>query len=323
MQRSYPLESTAIPLPVPHSLRQRVEALAQQETDPEKRSQLYRNLLAVGLVHHYMEMMQFPTDLAASDSWHPVLPHYADLADLNLPGLGHLECRLMAAGQNGCQIPAEVPDDRLGIIVVAMDHLEDNQARLLGFSRRVQPGWLAVERLQSMDDALAYLTELETQASAVPLTEQLVQLGDWLQGTLTTGWQTLEALLGAESPQLAYGYAFRQGDANPAASAQAGKLIELATTEGYLMVALVLATTRQPDGTVGLRVQLHPAPGAHTLPEHLTLSLLDSQGECLQTVPTRAADNFIQLPYFRCDPGEPFTLRLALGDSQITETFQA
>jgi hypothetical protein len=321
MQSFHHLESNAIPLPIPASLQRQVQARILHESNPEKRSQLHRNLLAVGLVKNYLEMMQFAVDLTASDSWNPVMQRYADVSDLYLPNLGYLECRLLQAGQEGCQIPADVPDDRLGVVVVAVNSMDDKHARLVGFSRRVQPGWLAVDQLQSIDDALQYLTDLETQASAVPLT---VQLGQWLQGVLTMGWQTLDALLGTDPSQMAYVYAFRQGNALQTADSQAeaGKLIELATADGYLAVVLVVVTTLHPNQTVGLRVQVHPAQGERFLPDHLKLSLLTHQNECLQEVLARQTDNFIQLPYFNCAVGEPFKVRITYGETQMTETFR-
>ena len=97
----------------------------------EKREQIIDNTLAVSVVNLYLEMMEFETDLQASDCWHPLLRGYSDVADLVLPDIGHLECRWISSESQHTKLPMELPDNRIGLVMVELDK-PNHQARLLG-----------------------------------------------------------------------------------------------------------------------------------------------------------------------------------------------
>jgi hypothetical protein len=142
---------------------------------------------------------------------------------------------------------------------------------------------------------------------------QRVNLSQWLQQQVTSGWQMLENLL-ATDRQLALN--FRSG-AEPDADARQAKLISL----GDETVALVVQLNRTEDDRIAVLVQLHPAGDRPTVPANLELKLLAETGETLQTVQAGPEDSYIQLRRFRCPVGTQFQVKIELGTTQVTEQF--
>jgi hypothetical protein len=141
-----------------------------------------------------------------------------------------------------------------------------------------------------------------------------VNLSQWLQQQVTSGWQMLENLL-ATDRQLALN--FRSGT-EPNADAKQAKLISLGTAT----MALVVQLNRTEDERIAVLVQLHPAGDRPTVPANLELKLMAETGETLQTVQAGSEDSYIQLRRFRCPVGTQFQVKIELGTEQVTEQFR-
>ncbi|GET40741.1 hypothetical protein MiSe_55520 [Microseira wollei NIES-4236] len=332
----------SIPLPITTAAVRIARQFADQQPTPEKQQQVYFNTLAVCAVHDYMQMMDIPTDLKGSDSWNPAIGIYHDAADLKLTGLGKLECRPIQAacwqksGQPICYIPPEMPDDRIGIVVVAIDDLRQ-EATLLGFVEKTATSELSINQLQTIDDLLEYLERLELPIVApVPA----VNLSQWFQHIFAAGWQSLEALLSSNAANLAPMLrksatvrlttnnktfsasnlkCFEQRDATKS-SIKAAKLIDLGIQLGNQSVVLLMALTSEENEKVGISVQVHPTQEKY-LPPNLKLVMLSQTGETVQEVASRSQDNFIQLRRFKTQPGTCFSIQVHLDDLNITEDF--
>ena len=332
----------SIPLPITSAAVRIARQFADQQPTPEKQQQVYFNTLAVCAVHDYMQMMDIPTDLKASDSWNPTKQVYHDAADLKLTGLGHLECRPMKAAclqksaQSICYIPPEIPDDRIGILVVAIDDLR-REATLLGFVEKTATSELSINQLQTIDDFLEYLERLESPIVAPVAT---VNLSQWFQNIFAAGWQSLEALLSSNAAFVSatrWGGSdrslptnnktlsastlkcFEQRDATKS-SIKAAKLIDLGIQLGNQSLVLLMALTSEENEKVGISVQVHPVKEKF-LPPHLRLVMLSQAGEIVQEVASRSQDNFIQLRRFKTQSGTCFSIQLHLDDLNITEDF--
>ncbi|MGF1538376.1 MAG: DUF1822 family protein [Elainellaceae cyanobacterium] len=140
-------------------------------------------------------------------------------------------------------------------------------------------------------------------------------LGQWLgldpATLLVQGWQPLEALLPA-SPQVSM--TFRDVELNKTAGG--GKRLTL----GRVTVILLLEVELEADGRVRVRVQLRPDEEAR-LPEGVELGLLSPSGEVVQTVQSRAIDDYIQLKRFRLPAGYAFTVWVSLWSETVLEPF--
>ncbi|MEG4056467.1 MULTISPECIES: DUF1822 family protein [unclassified Microcoleus] len=165
-------------------------------------------------------------------------------------------------------------------------------------------------------------------------------LGNWFKNVAETGWQKFEQgkqnlddlLFHDETPN----FAFRGGGNSRAESALQGsqssinrfpeadvtraKLIDLGMRLGRTTVALLVAIAEESDRTVRVHVQLHPAIGDHYLPRNLKLSLISDAGKVLDELESTVQQQCISLEFY-VEPGESFSIRLAIDDLSITENF--
>ncbi|HEY9656461.1 MAG TPA: DUF1822 family protein, partial [Crinalium sp.] len=182
-------------LPVPLTLKghQAAQLFYQQHCDSQKAKQVYLNTLAIDAVHSYLGWLGIATDLQASDSWNPAIQALADVADLEIPGQGKLECRPVLPEATVCYLPPEVWFDRIGYVAVLLDAALQT-ATLLGFVPSVDTEALPLTQLQPIT---VLLDHLKPQKQPEPIKE-LIDLGHWVQGMVTSGWRTVEELFGPQ-----------------------------------------------------------------------------------------------------------------------------
>ena len=82
-----------------------------------------------------------------------------------------------------------------------------------------------------------------------------------------------------------------------------------------------MAIAKEAEQKVGVRVQVQPMGEETFLPANLKLSLLNDSGEMLREVQSQSQDHFIQLPYFRGESKERFSIQVALASISLTEDF--
>jgi hypothetical protein len=72
------------------------------------------------VVNDYLQMLGIATELSTSNIWKPAIRLTADIADLEIVGVGTLECRPVQKSSQTCYIPAEVWSNRIGYVVVQL-----------------------------------------------------------------------------------------------------------------------------------------------------------------------------------------------------------
>ena len=298
------LADQSIPMLLTASTKRIAQQFAREQPTPQKAHQVYLNTLAVSAVNNYLRILNIPTNLTASGSWNPSVRLAADMADLWLTGLGSLECRLVEPGALTCQIPPEVSFDRIGYIIAQIDHQGD-KANLLGFSQTptTTGDELVLSQLRPLQELPAYLHQCRP----------VVNLSQWFQGVFETGWQTVETLFEQDQPLLAFG--FRD---QPSGIVKRCKQIKLGADRET--VVLIAAITPDADLKMHLMVKVNPGQGEPYLPPNLHLFLLDEQGEILREAKTRDQNQTIQF-VFRGEPGDHFSIKIALQDVSVIEDF--
>lgn len=325
------IEDLSLSLPITQAARRTAQHFADQQPTPQKAEQVRLNTLAVCVVNDYLQMMGIATGLSASDCWNPVVQICADVADLEVTGVGRLECRPMRAHEQTCYIPPEIWSDRIGYVVVQIDDLL-REATVLGFAQTVTAENLSVSQLQSLESLLNYLAQAVPSTPSQPITagKTLVNLSQWLQNLSETGWRTVEALLGTVGTDLAFSFRSRaapRGTDPSETGVRLAKLIDLGMQLTGNPVALVVELRSEADSSTTLNekntnihLQIHPTGGQTYLPMNLQLIVLDESGAIFLEARARNADNYIQLQ-FSGEPGERFSVKVALGDNGITEDF--
>ncbi len=324
------IEELSLSLPITREARKTAQQFASEQPTTQKAEQVRLNTLAVCVVNDYLEkILGIPTDLSKSDSWNPVVRLCADVADLEVIGVGRLECRPFRGLQQNCYIPPEVWSDRIGYVVVEIDESSE-EATMLGFAQTAATEELPLSQLRPIDDLIDRLN-LQTQpiapvsaVTSASVQNRRVNLSQWFTDVFETGWQTVEALL--NPPELDLAFRFRSADSavlveseRPDIGTRRGKLIDLGIQLADRPVALIVELTPE-DGKRNILLQVHPTGNHIYLPPLLQLTVLDESGLIFLEAQARSADNYIQLQFSGL-PGEQFSVRVALGDASIVEDF--
>ncbi|MEB3216239.1 MAG: DUF1822 family protein [Nostocales cyanobacterium 94392] len=177
-------EQLIISIPITQSDRNHANKFAQEQSNPEKAKQVYHNTLAVLVTNNYLQMLDVETALQQSYCWNTYARLSTNIADLNLPGKGHLECRSILKGNDTCDVPQDVWNNRIGYVVVQLDE-DCKQGNLLGFVPQVNNNMLNIKKLQALDNLFELLHSNQT----------VIQLNRWLENAIDTGWKNLEEII--------------------------------------------------------------------------------------------------------------------------------
>lgn len=268
----------------------------------DKAKQVYLNTLAVYAVNVYLQCQGIETDLEQSTSNDPVMQLLIDTADLVVKNRGKLECRPVLQNAKFVAIPAEVWSERIGYVAVQLNE-SLREATLLGFFEKVARSELPLSQLRSLQELPGYLNKIKP----------VVNLSQWFEDIFEVGWQAVEALLGTQPTELAFG--FRGA---PQADVRRCKRIELATPERA--VALIVSLTGESEQDINISVEVQPANGQTYLPSNLQLIVLNENGEAVMDVQAGGDNKTIQLE-FGGESEDRFSVKVVLGDVSMTENF--
>lgn len=303
---TYGIHDSGLSLPLSLSDRQTAQTFAAQQPTPAKAEQVRLNTLAVLTMQHYLDLMDIPSDLAASDSWNPIMQVCTDVADLELPTKGRLECRPVQPGAQVMPVPPETWEDRVGYVAVQIDEAAA-EATILGFVPLVSDReTIPLSELAPPEALLDHLAQ--------PLPQAIAHLSTWLQGAINTGWQTLEELF--NPPQLAPAYAFRLR--HPGNTVRQGRRIVLGHNQPDL--ALIVEIRPQPE-QVEIILQLHPLEDRAQLPHGLNLAIIDdATATPILTATATGTEDFLELQLDGTF-GEQFSVQIHYNDLRLTQTF--
>lgn len=311
----------SLPLPITQVARKIAQEFATQVPSPQRQEQIKFNTLAVCVVNDYLQMMGIETNLAAGDSWNPVVRLCADVADLEVIGVGRLECRWVRSRTAEYTLPPDVWEDRVGYVVVQFGSL--HEATLLGFTPNAT-AQLSLDTLQPLENLLTHLHNLQLPVAATSSVNPPVKLHQWFNRVFETRWQEIEAILTPQRTNLAL--SFRRSDhgkdtnANAENRVRRAKLIDLGMQLAGNSVALLVELRSESLQKIDILIQVHPTGSQLYLPPQLQLIVLDAAEQIFLEAQARKADNYIQLQ-FSGKPGEKFSVKVALGNDSIIENF--
>jgi hypothetical protein len=307
------IEDFSISLPITTADRNTAQRFASQQPSPQAAERVRRNTLSILVMCNYLEMMGIDTNLEASDSWHPVVRLCTDVADLEIVGVGKLECRSLQAGESTCYMPPEVWEGRIGYTLLRLEE-DGRSATILGFVKKVSTEYLALDRLEPIENLCEAIELLRKGLKPVSIPDPILpeppdiviaitDLGKWLQGIFDAGWQELETLLVNPQPKFA-----RRGDI------VRWKEIDLSAYLPNCRVALVVTRSRGPEK---IRLEVSPVTG-ECLPQFLKLVVLDKTGKVFQEIESRSIDKRIQFK-FNGEVGERFSAQVVFAELVVTE----
>jgi hypothetical protein len=206
-----------------------------------------------------------------------------------------------------CYIPPEVPDDRIGVVVVEID-AERQEATLLGFTKTVKTGELSVSHLQTVDDLLEHLEHLEHKLDNIDLRQ-------WLQNIFETGWQSVEEIFAPKE----FAFRFRQTPVRQKAVTRS-KLIDLGIQLPVQSVALLVTLVPENEPEIYINMQVYPTGEQLYLPPNLALKVFNEEEAVVMEAHAGSANTDMTLE-FGVQLGERFSINLELGELSITENF--
>jgi Protein of unknown function (DUF1822) len=311
----------ALTLPISETARLTARSFAQQQPNLEKAKKVLLNTLSVLTVSYYLDLMGVSTDIHGGDFWNPVLRLSTDVADLEVPGVGRIECCPASKDKDFCYIPPESWGTRVAYVVVVIDDSLE-EARILGFVKSCSTELCNTSMLHNIEELVEHLEQVRSSS----LVSGLASLSRWLSGVVEYGWQTVESLL--ENAELRPAYVFRSVEAVngnivldelQAPTARRAKLFDLGIQIANQSVILIVEVTPQINYKTSVRLQLHPTGTIHLQPG-IVLSVLDEYLNLFLEAQSRSADNYIQLQ-FSGDVGERFSVRVGHDGAYITEHF--
>lgn len=314
------LEKQTVPILIPQSAFSKAQKFANMQPTKVKAEQVFRNILAVCIVHDYLKLFGIPSDIKAGDSWKPVLRQTGDIADLVIAGKGKVECRTINSNEEACSVPLEAQHERLAYFVIRID--DDQSASILGFATNsdLQDNQIAVSQLRDLIDFPDFLENAHS----------VTYLRLWLESVFQSEWKAPPTLLTIQQLHISGFHAAPE-------TIQRVKLLEWKSHSNIPYVVLLAAVCPDQDETMNVRIQLHPyvrdnstagkarfvAFDTTLLLPDLRLSLLTCSGEVIREVVSRnhPSDNFVQLPEFQGDHDEVFVIRVGFETESIIQQF--
>lgn len=306
-----------------------------------KAKQVYLNTLAVMGVHNYLNCLGWQTSLVSSDSWNPLLQTMMDVADLDLPQYGKLECRYVLSDRDWVEIPAEVSSDRIGYVVLQF-HESLRTAKLLGFVSQVDSNRIALTQLQSLESLPYHLTKLkqieqtklssstvgkETAFLSVPksIVPQPVQLSKWLKNIFEIDWQPLQNL-SIPDRRMAYRSLQQfQQQKRSLSGVSRFKILELTPLSKSdrlgttVSVALILNISSNQELEKDISIKVYPLNHHTHLPQGLEILVLNERLIPIMQAQAHEAETI----EFRLsgEEGEYFQIKASLNNCERVETF--
>ncbi len=307
-------DNLPLPMAITSEIRQTSFRLASSIPRGVKREKVFFSTIGVCILNDYLQWMSVPTDLKASDSYNPVSRLCSDAVDLEIQGLGRLECCTLKENEDSYLVPPEAWENRIGYVAVEVKS-SFKEAAILGFCPTHKQGILHRQDLYPIEDLFDLLWNL-TQGNLINQNTPVYNLKEWLEGVFPPEWQSIENLFPRESqPVLAW------RSISPSMKIKRAKLIDLGMSLGNKQLALLVATAPETDECLTVRVQLMSDLDSYHLPPGISLSLFSQDNKKEYEARARFQDDLIRLPLFRVKSEELFSIEIAFNDKKIRQTF--
>jgi hypothetical protein len=284
----------AMPFPITSAARRQARAYAAQYFISDTR-EIYLNTLTVLVADNYLRLLNFQTNLAQPQRWNAVDRLWNKASELELMGLGKIECRAVLAGQTVVFLPPETWVDRIGYLFIEVA-VSEKVAELVGFLPaillKIPDAEVVMANLQPIDQMIDHLTDLEEFTFPKEFVSyQTTYLKNWLNNIYEAGWEPALRDLSVTTGQ---------------------KKISLSEQVFVLQIYI----SQGSDKLTGVRVNVRAESGF--LPKGLQVSVPDENEIHMETVNEPA--DLIVIP-LELLAGEEFWVDLQIGTDSIREYF--
>jgi Protein of unknown function (DUF1822) len=153
----------SIPIELPEAAHAWARLFSSKQADVPRGKQVYLNTLSVFAVDDYLQSFGIRTNLEGSNSWYPSVMTPENSADLELFGIGKVECRLVLPTQTELVLPNSARFDRIAYLAVRLDEFLESVS-ILGYlphePNRDFNCAIDLSALQPIDNLTNYLEEM-------------------------------------------------------------------------------------------------------------------------------------------------------------------
>ena len=281
--------------------------------------QVYLNSLALYAADWYLKCLQFETQHEDQSDWW--VQYLFKSAEIEVAGIGKLECVPVVGDAATITLSPDLKDDRIGYLFVKLnDSL--TSAEIMGFMPKYSET-VRLDRLQSTDDLIDHLCDLESQTIPEQIDEALgkvlVNLGKWSQGIFDDIWQGIDNL------QLAPAYrtpAYRNNRSLSIESIERGHKIVLGDGPDRPNVIIIVGYQEINAENYNLYLQVYPEESQKNLPVGMKFSAIDDLGNEIGALETTVGDISGEIVLENGKPGEEFSIEIEFEGVKISESFK-
>jgi hypothetical protein len=274
--------------------------------------QEYQNSLALYVAGWYLECLQVDIQ---QDWWTQYL---SNTCPLELVGIGKLECVGVTGESETIRLPRDVEEDRVGYLFIKLNE-SLTSAEILGFKK-----WYCevvnLEELQSTDELIDYLCQLESQ----PVQQPTVKLGQWIQRIFHDTWEEINTL--CLNPPYQYpAVAYRKDNTYTESKDRInrGKKIKLGSTADSPTVILTVGIVQVDELNSDIHLQIYSDPPEQTLPAGIIFSAIDHLGqEICEPLQIEAGKTSGEIVLKDGQEGERFSVAIELDGVKEVELFE-
>jgi hypothetical protein len=272
--------------------------------------QIHLKSLALYAADWYLQCLQFKTRHDDRADWW--IPYLAQSAPLEIVKVGNLECIPVVNDTMMLTISPDLKDDRIGYLFVRIDD-SLTSAEIIGFRSKYEY-MVNLNRLQSTDDLIDYLCDLESQSQLKPV----IKMADWFAGIGEDIWRKVNTL------PLTPAYRSRQQQevSLSVKSVERGKEIKLGDADDSPIVVLTIRSEQMDDVNSDITLQLSPKFPASTLPIDLKFIVRDDRGEEISSFESKAGDCYGEIVLDNGKEGEQFSLEIEFDRVKKIGTFE-
>jgi Protein of unknown function (DUF1822) len=155
----------SIPIELPEAAHAWARLFSSKQADVPRGKQVYLNTLSVFAVDDYLQSFGIRTNLEGSNSWYPSVITPENSADLELFGIGKVECRPVLPTQTELVLPNSAQFDRIAYLAVRLDESLESVS-ILGYlphePNRDFNCAIDLSALQPIDNLTNYLEEMSS-----------------------------------------------------------------------------------------------------------------------------------------------------------------
>ncbi|MFH7026774.1 MAG: DUF1822 family protein [Heteroscytonema crispum UTEX LB 1556] len=204
---------------------------------------------------------------------------------------------------------------------IALSDFLDTQAPSLAIAFR--SGENSEQVNPNSEEIAALINQLSSEKNEFQLRRAAKRLGDIAKGNNEAILALINLLRNIQDDETLWTVVeslWQIDPGNPAAGVRRVKLIDLGMQVAGQTVALAVGIIQKSNNQIGVMLRVYPTGNEPYLPSNLKLILLDDSGKNLREVTARKTDVYIQLK-LNGQPGEQFSVRVALQAASITEDF--